>query len=353
MGRKGDSSPRSPPKCPPKHEYDEKLKMISLYSACGSCSCVGWKKPADFDEIKIEENCSWTDAVSFSSDCQGCGHPLEKHIEKVRELSNDLISRLATMVADVDVLYHRIQQEDDSDTKQVYYYLFRVLRKCVQNRCDLELDSPFGCPPFEQVPIAHILANFVALKNESASASAHESDFETAALISQCLSAWTLETPSTHHFRIAEMNHSRKVDDELSQYKIGYARWLQFCRTPTVCKSLPRHDMLAIFGRNFLRLVLPAFAEDLKRRLDQETDDSSQRERVMREVPGFLRDLETELSKKDTPLVDSKYAPKLPKGVKRPTALTISADYRPLNVDTTTAVQGLEPEEDMDAHDFI
>ena len=71
----------------------------------------------------------------------------------------------------------------------------------------------------------------------------------------------------------------------------------------------------------------------------------------MREVPGFLRDLETELSKKDTPLVDSKYAPKLPKGVKRPTALTISADYRPLNVDTTAAVQGLEPEEDMDAHD--
>lgn len=44
---------------------------------------------------------------------------LEKHVEKLRDLSIEMINKLMNMVGDIDTLYHRIQQEDDSDTKQV------------------------------------------------------------------------------------------------------------------------------------------------------------------------------------------------------------------------------------------
>lgn len=119
--------------------------------------------------------------------------------------------------------------------------------------------------------------------------SCYETDYETAALIARCINEWTLETPSMHQSRQTSTTNSglvkmriyicihlgtRKCDDDLADYKICYARWLQFCRTPTFCQSLPKYDMTTIFGRNFMRTILPAFTDDLKEKLEQNNGDT-------------------------------------------------------------------------------
>lgn len=45
------------------------------------------------------------------------------HLENVSE---DEINRLLGMVVDVENLFMSVHKEEDTDTKQVYFYLFKV-----------------------------------------------------------------------------------------------------------------------------------------------------------------------------------------------------------------------------------
>lgn len=45
-------------------------------------------------------------------------------------MSEDEINRLLGMVVDVENLFMSVHKEEDTDTKQVYFYLFKV-SKCV------------------------------------------------------------------------------------------------------------------------------------------------------------------------------------------------------------------------------
>lgn len=47
------------------------------------------------------------------------------HLENVSE---DEINRLLGMVVDVENLFMSVHKEEDTDTKQVYFYLFKVSR---------------------------------------------------------------------------------------------------------------------------------------------------------------------------------------------------------------------------------
>ncbi len=48
------------------------------------------------------------------------------HLENVSE---EEINRLLGMVVDVENLFMSVHKEEDTDTKQVYFYLFKVNRK--------------------------------------------------------------------------------------------------------------------------------------------------------------------------------------------------------------------------------
>lgn len=48
------------------------------------------------------------------------------HLENVSE---DEINRLLGMVVDVENLFMSVHKEEDTDTKQVYFYLFKVSRR--------------------------------------------------------------------------------------------------------------------------------------------------------------------------------------------------------------------------------
>lgn len=52
------------------------------------------------------------------------------HVSHLENVSEDEINRLLGMVVDVENLFMSVHKEEDTDTKQVYFYLFKV-RKCV------------------------------------------------------------------------------------------------------------------------------------------------------------------------------------------------------------------------------
>lgn len=73
---------------------------------------------------------------------------------------------------------------------QVYFFLYRSLRKAACSGGAADLSSPFGSPPFERPPIGAILANFAGAQGGA------PRDFQAAALLASCLDVWSMETPS-------------------------------------------------------------------------------------------------------------------------------------------------------------
>lgn len=67
------------------------------------------------------------------------------HLENVSE---DEINRLLGMVVDVENLFMSVHKEEDTDTKQVYFYLFKV-SKCVSYiGVTGKTDKPLNASPF-------------------------------------------------------------------------------------------------------------------------------------------------------------------------------------------------------------
>lgn len=53
---------------------------------------------------------------------------------------------------------------------------------------------------------------------------------------------------------------------DLLNYRIIYARWMQFCSLPREYRSLQRYPVVKSFGRKFLILLLRYYIADLQQR---------------------------------------------------------------------------------------
>ena len=60
------------------------------------------------------------------------------------------------MVIDVQGLIICMHNEEDADTKQVYFYLFRLLRKGILHMANVTVEGPLGTPPFEKPSIGKV-----------------------------------------------------------------------------------------------------------------------------------------------------------------------------------------------------
>lgn len=69
------------------------------------------------------------------------------HVSHLENVSEDEINRLLGMVVDVENLFMSVHKEEDTDTKQVYFYLFKVSKSAsisVSDKTDLLITvSPF------------------------------------------------------------------------------------------------------------------------------------------------------------------------------------------------------------------
>ena len=65
------------------------------------------------------------------------------------------------MVIDVENLFMCVHKEEDADTKQVYFYLFKLLRKGILQMSNVTVEGPLGTPPFEKPSIGKVTCHIV------------------------------------------------------------------------------------------------------------------------------------------------------------------------------------------------
>ena len=125
---------------------DKKMEKLAIYSSCKedeSCKCNGWKNPNPPPNPPRPDAPQPTS--SPSDPCRTCGHALSSHVSHLSNAAEDELDRLLGIVVDVENLFMCVHKEEDQDTKQVYFYLFKLLRRCIlqtQRRyADLRQDS--------------------------------------------------------------------------------------------------------------------------------------------------------------------------------------------------------------------
>ncbi|XP_030597096.1 histone acetyltransferase KAT2B-like [Archocentrus centrarchus] len=186
------------------------------------------------------------------------------HVTHLENVSEEEMNRLLGIVLDVEYLYTCIHKEEDADTKQVYFSLFKLLRKSI-----LQMGKPMleaqESPPFEKPSIEQI--NY-----------------------------WQLETPSQRRQRVP--------NDDAAGYKVNYTRWLCYCNVPQFCDSLPRYETTQIFGRTLLRSVFTVMRKQLLEQARQEKDKLPPEKRtlILTHFPKFLSMLEEEVYSHSSPI---------------------------------------------------
>ncbi|XP_063242704.1 histone acetyltransferase KAT2A isoform X2 [Bacillus rossius redtenbacheri] len=225
----------------------------------------------------------------------------EMHVNHLAPLNEDEINRLLGMVVDVENIFMSMHREEDCDTKRVYYYLFKVLRKCILTMTYPKIEGPLGQPPFERPNIAKGVLNFVLYKFGHLA----QRDFQTmqdlAKMFLHCLNHWNFETPSAR----CQVSSA----EEVSAYKINYTRWLVFCHVPAFCNSLPHFDTTLVFGRTLLRAVFRSVYTQLMDKCHSERDRMPPEKRVLvlTHFPKFLCALEDEIYATNSPIWDPEF----------------------------------------------
>ncbi|CAN2389754.1 histone H3-K9 acetylation [Pristimantis euphronides] len=280
----------------------KKLEKLGVYSACKAdetCKCNGWKNPnppptpprMDFQQT----------VVSLTEPCRSCSHTLASHISHLENVSEEEINRLLGIALDVEYLFTCVHKEEDADTKQVYFYLFKLLRKCILQMGKPIVEGSLESPPFEKPSIEQGVNNFVQFKFSHLPAKERQTIIELAKMFLNRINYWHLETPS-------QRRQSSPTED-IAAYKVNYTRWLCYCNVPQFCDSLHRYETTQVFGRTLLRSVFTVMRRQLLEQARQEKDKLPQEKRtlILTHFPKFLSMLEEEVYSHDSPIWDEDF----------------------------------------------
>jgi histone acetyltransferase len=286
---------------------DKKIEKLGIYSSCKAdeeCKCNGWKNP------NPPPNPPKPDAAALVSSlqdlCRGCNHPLGDHVSHLEKVGDEELDRLLGIVVDVENLFMCVHKEEDSDTKQVYFYLFKLLRKCILQLSKPEVEGPLGKPPYEKPSIAKGVTNFILHRFTHLPPKEWQMMYDLAKMFLHCLNHWKLETPTARKQHMSQ--------EELSAYKVNYTRWLCFCHVPAFCDSLPHFDTTLIFGRTFIKSVFLTMRKQLLDKFKAEKDKMPPEKRtlVLTHFPRFLTLLEEEIYNPSSPIWDPEFNGKTP-----------------------------------------
>ncbi|XP_033111742.1 histone acetyltransferase KAT2A-like [Anneissia japonica] len=280
----------------------KKLEKLGVYSSCKAeepCKCNGWKNPnplpASSQPSRLD---SATALANLDDPCRSCSHPLASHVSHLENVDEEEINRLLLIVVDVENLFLCVHREEDADTKQVYYYLFKLLRKCILQMSKPSVEGPLGSPPFEKPSVAKGITNFVQYKFGHLPQKEWQTMYDLAKMFLHCFNHWRLETPT--------VRKERSQLDDVSTYKVNYTRWLCYTHVPAFCDSLQKYETTHIFGRTLLRSVFTVMRQQLldKFRAEKDKMPPEKRTLIMTHFPRFLSMLEEEVYGKDSPIWD-------------------------------------------------
>ncbi|XP_053805327.1 histone acetyltransferase KAT2B [Vidua chalybeata] len=280
----------------------KKLEKLGVYSACKaeeSCKCNGWKNPnppPTPPRAELQQA-----AVSLAEPCRSCSHTLAAHVSHLENVSEEEMNRLLGIVLDVEYLFTCVHKEEDADTKQVYFYLFKLLRKCILQMGKPVVEGSLESPPFEKPSIEQGVNNFVQYKFSHLPSKERQTIVELAKMFLNRINYWHLETPSQRRLR--------SPNDDIAGYKVNYTRWLCYCNVPQFCDSLPRYETTQVFGRTLLRSVFTVMRRQLLEQARQEKDKLPQEKRtlILTHFPKFLSMLEEEVYSQNSPIWDQDF----------------------------------------------
>ncbi|XP_041363170.1 histone acetyltransferase KAT2A-like [Gigantopelta aegis] len=281
---------------------NKKLEKLAVYSSCKfeGCKCNGWKNPNPPPappRVDVSQP-----LASLTDPCRSCSHALGTHVSHLESTDEEELNRLLRIVVDVENLFLCVHREEDAETKQVYFYLFRLLRKCILNMSIPNIEGPLGNPPFEKPSIAKGVTNFVMYKFGHLHQKEWQTMYDLAKMFLHCLNHWKLETPASR------AQHTGT--DDMNAYKVNYTRWLCYCHVPAFCDSLPRYETTLIFGRTLLRSVFQTMRKQLldKFRAEKEKMPPDKRTLVLTHFPRFLSMLEEEVYGTSSPIWDPEFS---------------------------------------------
>ena len=280
---------------------EKKLEKLAIYSACKGdrdCKCNGWKNPNPPPNPPRPD--APTPSASFSDPCRTCDHVLSDHVKHLQGNSVPVseLDRLLSIVVDVENLFMCVHKEEDPDTKQVYFYLFKLLRKSILQMSKPQVEGPLGIPPFEKPSIAKGVTNFVLFKFNHLPPKDWQTMYDLAKMFLHCLNHWKLETPNARK--------TTMTAEELKAYKVNYPRWLCYCHVPAFCDSLTHYDTTLIFGRTLLKSVFQTMRKQLMNKFKAEKDKmpAEKKTLVLTHFPRFLSLLEEEIYSTKSPIWD-------------------------------------------------
>ncbi|CAG5898031.1 unnamed protein product [Menidia menidia] len=279
----------------------KKLEKLGVFSACkanDTCKCNGWKNPNPPSATRMDMQ---QQAASLSESCRSCGHALADHVSHLENVSEDEINRLLGMVVDVENLFMSVHKEEDTDTKQVYFYLFKLLRKCILQMSQPVVEGSLGSPPFEKPNIEQGVLNFVQYKFSHLAPKERQTMFELSKMFLLCLNYWKLETPTQYR--------QRTQKDDGTAYKVDYTRWLCYCHVPQSNDSLPRYETTQVFGRNLLKSIFTVTRRQLLEKFRVEKDKllPEKRTLILTHFPKFLSMLEEEIYGENSPIWEADF----------------------------------------------
>ena len=283
---------------------EKKLEKLAIYSACkgdANCKCNGWKNPNPPPNPPRPD--APTPSASFSDPCRSCDHVLSDHVKHLQGNSVPVseLDRLLSIVVDVENLFMCVHKEEDPDTKQVYFYLFKLLRKSILQLTKPQVEGPLGTPPFEKPSIAKGVTNFVLYKFNHLPPKDWQTMYDLAKMFLHCLNHWKLETPNARK--------TTMTAEELKAYKVNYPRWLCYCHVPAFCDSLTHYDTTLIFGRTLLKSVFQTMRKQLMNKFRAEKDKmpAEKKTLVLTHFPRFLTLLEEEIYSLKSPIWDPEF----------------------------------------------
>lgn len=263
----------------------KKMLKIATYSACKveDCKCIGWKNPQLL--TKSPKTDMQQPVINLVDPCKSCTHVLESHVSHLTNQPDEEINKLLGMVIDADNIFLGLQKEEDHDTKKVYFYLYKLLRKCIQSITKPTIEGPLGQPPFERPSIAKAVMNFVAYKYGHLPQRDMQAMCDMAKMFLHCLNHWNFDPLSARRGTISA--------EDAPAYKINHTRWLVFCHIPAFCDSLPHYDTSLVFGRTFVQAVFKPVSRQLLDKCHSERDKLAPEKRVivLTHFPKYIKTL--------------------------------------------------------------
>ncbi|KAF3846006.1 hypothetical protein F7725_003084, partial [Dissostichus mawsoni] len=253
--------PALPPQAPGQGVVTRPDQDLVNNSANDTCKCNGWKNPNPPSATRMDLQLQ---AASLSEPCRSCGHALADHVSHLENVSEEEINRLLGMVVDVENLFMSVHKEEDTDTKQVYFYLFKY-------------------------KFSHLAPK------------ERQTMFELSKMFLLCLNYWKLETPTQYR--------QRTQKDDGTAYKVDYTRWLCYCHVPQSNDSLPRYETTHVFGRSLLKSIFTVTRRQLLEKFRVEKDKllPEKRTLILTHFPKFLSMLEEEIYGDNSPIWEADF----------------------------------------------